>query len=910
MKRGFAFLAGFGVAAAGVGAARALTTSYVPVLLDRIKEAPGLIGAVMLVNAVAGFAVPIAVGVWSDRRRSGSLGRRLPFVVGGAALSAGGLAAIAFGTASSYVLLGLAAAAVYVGLNAAATAHRAIVVESFDDGRRPAATSAQEVAMLLGGMIALGAGAALIEYSAPALFAVGSVLVLALAIPTTILVRRRLVEPAVDEAAGGVAGAGTAAPAHATLRDLLDAARLPGARDVLLAQILWLVAYGALPAFFLLYADHALDVGPGPASALPAGFGIVTGAAMVVAGRARPERVYPLLLTGAALLGAGLVTAAAATTLAAAALPFAAAAAGLGLVTALGFPYFARFVPAGESGRYTGLFFSVRAIGSAITLPAAGVLISITGSYRVLPLLGAAALLSLVPLARTARRGQAAAGEAAPLGGAMAAGAGAAAAVPRGSAATPAAAAPLRVTAVVPCHIPDSLEDVVARLRPHVEDVVVVADGIPPGDEAVLERLVAASNVELLRLPENAGKGDAVAAGAELVLARAHRPDALIVVDADGQHPPERVPAFAAAAAGADLVIGDRSADRASMPWTRRLTNSVSSGLLALRLRRRVPDSQCGMRLIRLAALERVPFPPGRYEAETHHLRAAARAGLAIAWVPVPTIYAGAESSFRPVRDTARVLHALLAPRARPAAARRERRLHRPSRAFARTWAIRLGMVVAATMALGALMPLLAPVDHALFGAVNSLGAGPDWLYEALDPHSRNYVLLGLAAVIGAAATRTRAAVAVALAVLVAGLFSDLLVQAVYLLYERPRPEEVAGLDVLLVTPERTWAHIASFPSGHMVVTTAIAVAGMTLVPALRGPFWAYIGLIALTRVTFGAHFPLDAVVGAVFGYYVGLFSAWLPHAIGLTERTPASAFPRLPVPRRTRTAPTGIPPI
>jgi membrane-associated phospholipid phosphatase len=656
---------------------------------------------------------------------------------------------------------------------------------------------------------------------------------------------------------------------------------------VLVAQVLWVGAYAALPAFFLLYADDVLSLGPGPASAMLAGFGLLTGAAMVLAGRAGPERVYPLLLTGAALLGAGLVMAAAATTLAAAALPFAAAAAGLGLVTALGFPYFARFVPEGESGRYTGLFFSVRAIGSAVVLPGAGGLIALTGSYRVLPLMGAAALLSLVPLLRTARREATALGEAAA----------------RGQAAfgpAPAVAAPpsLRLAAIVPCHLPDHLESVVAGLRPHVEEVVVVADGVPPGGEAVLDRVASTPAVELVRLPENAGKGDAVAAGAARVLARPDRPDALVIVDADGQHPPDRVPAFAAAAAaGADLVIGDRSADRAAMPWTRRLTNAVSSTLLALRLRRRVPDSQCGMRLITIDALERLPFPAGRYEAETRHLTAAARMGLTIAWVPVPAIYDGAESSFRPLRDTARVLRALLAP------ARERRRLHAPSRAFARTWGIRLGLVVAGTMVAGALMPLLQPLDEALFGSVNGLGAGPEWLYEALDPHSRNYVLLGLIAAVAAALTRTKATAAVALAVLFAGVFSDLLVQAVYLLYDRPRPEEIAGLDVLLVTPERTWAHIASFPSGHLVVTTAIAVAGMTLVPAQRTPFWIYVGLIALTRITFGAHFPLDVVAGAIFGYYVGLFSAWLPHAIGMTERRPVSAFPQLPVPRRARPA-------
>ena len=59
-----------------------------------------------------------------------------------------------------------------------------------------------------------------------------------------------------------------------------------------------------------------------------------------------------------------------------------------------------------------------------------------------------------------------------------------------------------------------------------------------------------------------------------------------------------------------------------------------------------------------------------------------------------------------------------------------------------------------------------------------------------------------------------------------------------------------------------------------MVVTTAIVVAAIAAVPWLRVPFWIYCGLIALTRVTFGAHFPLDVVAGMAFGYPVGLF-AW-----------------------------------
>jgi hypothetical protein len=58
-------------------------------------------------------------------------------------------------------------------------------------------------------------------------------------------------------------------------------------------------------------------------------------------------------------------------------------------------------------------------------------------------------------------------------------------------------------------------------------------------------------------------------------------------------------------------------------------------------------------------------------------------------------------------------------------------------------------------------LPSLQPLDNQLFLAVNGLGDGPEWLYQALDPHARNYVLLVLTAAVASAifsASRRRAA--------------------------------------------------------------------------------------------------------------------------------------------------------
>lgn len=217
---------------------------------------------------------------------------------------------------------------------------------------------------------------------------------------------------------------------------------------------------------------------------------------------------------------------------------------------------------------------------------------------------------------------------------------------------------PLSVTALVPCHRDPPPPGLVEQVHGLVGDVLLVDDGSPDACASALAALARTHAFEVLRLPTNAGKGFALEAGIRRLLSRERPPRAVLVVDADGQHPPAAIPAFLAAAAEAELVIGDRFGDARTMPWQRRLANRTASRLLSLSVRNQVRDSQCGMRLVRGRALHEVPFPGGRYEAETSHLKRCLRAGVSVAWVPIPALYDGASSSFRSVRDGGRVLAA------------------------------------------------------------------------------------------------------------------------------------------------------------------------------------------------------------------------------------------------------------
>jgi MFS family permease len=385
--RGVTYLLVFAAAAVGAGLVRTVTTTYLPVLLADIRDAPALIGLVMMVNSGAGFAVPLLVGLWSDRRHTKRHGRR-PFIAAGSLLASCGLAAAALGHGTSYVVLTLAGAVAYTGVNVVTTAHRTLVHDSFKGDQYARANGAQEVAMLTGGLIGLAVGGLLTELALWAPFVLAAVGMPLLAWPT--VWRLPVTEPSQPERRR----------AH-PVRFYATALIRPGVRALLAAEILWVIGYAALPVFFILYAERVLGLEPGPASLWLAAFALGAGVSMVAGGFVRNPRAHkPLLALGVGLMGAGFLAAAGSTELVWVSMACASAAAGFGLVSTLGFSLFASLIPRGEAGGYTALYYSLRAVASAVAVPVAGWTIAASGSYRSLFLFGGTATLAaLVPLA-------------------------------------------------------------------------------------------------------------------------------------------------------------------------------------------------------------------------------------------------------------------------------------------------------------------------------------------------------------------------------------------------------------------------------------------------------------------------------------------------------------------------------
>jgi glycosyltransferase involved in cell wall biosynthesis len=175
--------------------------------------------------------------------------------------------------------------------------------------------------------------------------------------------------------------------------------------------------------------------------------------------------------------------------------------------------------------------------------------------------------------------------------------------------------------------------------------VLVVDDGSTDETAAVAE---TAGATVIVQVP-NQGKGAALRAGFAWALQR--DVEAVVTLDADGQHDPLEIKVFLEAhrRTGADLIIGRR--DFSKMPPGRRLANRLGGRALSWAAGRDIPDNQSGYRLLsrRLMAAVASSEEAG-FEYEVEMITTCIRAGYTLEWVPIRTIYAGEGSHIQPWR--------------------------------------------------------------------------------------------------------------------------------------------------------------------------------------------------------------------------------------------------------------------
>ena len=217
----------------------------------------------------------------------------------------------------------------------------------------------------------------------------------------------------------------------------------------------------------------------------------------------------------------------------------------------------------------------------------------------------------------------------------------------------------MSIVALIPAYNEiEHVAEVVQRTLTHLP-VVVIDDGSTDDSGAV----AAEAGATVLRHPENQGKGAALATGIRWALE--HDCEAVVTLDADGQHDPDEIPIFLEAYRRdlADMIIGRR--DFSQMPFWNQLGNRLGNRILSWALRYPIPDNQCGFRLLNRRAMETLRFNTAGFEFEVEMIVQAVIAGLRLAWVPIRTIYAGESSHYRRFRDSVEFVKTALRARQR-----------------------------------------------------------------------------------------------------------------------------------------------------------------------------------------------------------------------------------------------------
>jgi glycosyltransferase involved in cell wall biosynthesis len=186
--------------------------------------------------------------------------------------------------------------------------------------------------------------------------------------------------------------------------------------------------------------------------------------------------------------------------------------------------------------------------------------------------------------------------------------------------------------------------------------VIVVDDGST--DETV-ESLVGL-DVTVLRNDRNRGKADSLWRGFQYALARGAA--AVITLDADGQHAPEAIPSFLAAAAQDPeaLLIGARGVEQRKTAGCRYVANRVADFWISWAAGRPIEDSQSGFRLYPAPFLRNLRLKHGVKQSfvfESEVLIEAGRKRVRCLHIPI-TVRArtgSRPSHFRPMLDIARI---------------------------------------------------------------------------------------------------------------------------------------------------------------------------------------------------------------------------------------------------------------
>lgn len=212
-----------------------------------------------------------------------------------------------------------------------------------------------------------------------------------------------------------------------------------------------------------------------------------------------------------------------------------------------------------------------------------------------------------------------------------------------------------RFSVIVPCYneegaIQKTIESLCASLGNKSDyELIVVNDGSIDGSGRVLGQLSESlPTLRVVEHPRNRGYGAALKSGI-----RKAASDLIVITDADGTYPNERISELVELAAEADMVVGARTGEDVSYPLIRKIPKAFLRRYASWLAGQNIPDMNSGMRVFRKSVAERfIDILPDGFSFTTTITLAMLTNFYDVKYVPINYADRVGKSKIRPIRDT------------------------------------------------------------------------------------------------------------------------------------------------------------------------------------------------------------------------------------------------------------------